>query len=257
MALLTELVVFLPMLEYYQGILFLTTNRLGSFDKAFMSRIHLSIHYPPLSPSSQRSLWSTFLRRASNGSTLAIEGGTFLDEVAKEPLNGRQIKNLVRTACALAIDDASANGRVGREHILSALQPMKQFVQNMEKAHRRREQLSGSQDAGPGGGNGVNQEDLDEDRRQDLNESEDEDQEYSNLYDIEEDRTEYEASTEMDEHKEGNDDDDDSVDEGEDEIETDGEDKDDEEVVNARAVDDGDEFAPGSPELPPNKRRRR
>lgn len=35
--------VFLRMLEYYKGILFLTTNRIGTFDEAFKSRIHLSL----------------------------------------------------------------------------------------------------------------------------------------------------------------------------------------------------------------------
>lgn len=35
--------VFLRMLEYYKGILFLTTNRIGTFDEAFKSRIHISL----------------------------------------------------------------------------------------------------------------------------------------------------------------------------------------------------------------------
>lgn len=40
--------VFLRVLEYYAGILFLTTNRIGGFDEAFASRIHMSLHYPQL-----------------------------------------------------------------------------------------------------------------------------------------------------------------------------------------------------------------
>lgn len=36
------------MLEYYSGILFLTTNRVGTLDEAFKSRIHMSLYYPPL-----------------------------------------------------------------------------------------------------------------------------------------------------------------------------------------------------------------
>jgi hypothetical protein len=35
-------------LEYYNGILFLTTNRVGTIDEAFMSRIHMSLYYQPL-----------------------------------------------------------------------------------------------------------------------------------------------------------------------------------------------------------------
>jgi AAA+ superfamily predicted ATPase len=35
--------VFLRMLDYFQGILFLTTNRMVEFDEAFKSRIHISL----------------------------------------------------------------------------------------------------------------------------------------------------------------------------------------------------------------------
>jgi hypothetical protein len=40
--------VFLRILEYYNGILFLTTNRVGTLDEAFKSHIHMSFYYPPL-----------------------------------------------------------------------------------------------------------------------------------------------------------------------------------------------------------------
>jgi AAA+ superfamily predicted ATPase len=33
------------MLEYYNGILFLTTNRPGVLDEAVKSRVHLNLHY--------------------------------------------------------------------------------------------------------------------------------------------------------------------------------------------------------------------
>ncbi|KAL9596832.1 MAG: hypothetical protein Q9219_005546 [cf. Caloplaca sp. 3 TL-2023] len=37
--------VFLRVLEFYPGILFLTTNKIGHFDEAFKSRIHVSLYY--------------------------------------------------------------------------------------------------------------------------------------------------------------------------------------------------------------------
>ncbi|TGJ75550.1 hypothetical protein E0Z10_g10983, partial [Xylaria hypoxylon] len=37
--------VFLRALEYYRGVLFLTTNRVQTFDAAFTSRIHVALHY--------------------------------------------------------------------------------------------------------------------------------------------------------------------------------------------------------------------
>lgn len=55
--------IFLRTLEYYQGILFLTTNRVGTFDEAFLSRIDVPINFPPLNHESRVSLWSTFIRK--------------------------------------------------------------------------------------------------------------------------------------------------------------------------------------------------
>ncbi|KAJ3526735.1 hypothetical protein NM208_g11042 [Fusarium decemcellulare] len=132
--------VFLRMLEYYHGILFLTTNRITSFDRAFISRIHLAIHYPPLSQSSRRELLYTFLKQTSEESAEALGRRGVLEKIAEEKLNGRQIKNLVRTACALALSDVSARGQVDRRHIELALRPMKQFEQSMEQILLRDEQ---------------------------------------------------------------------------------------------------------------------
>jgi len=40
--------IFLRLLEYFQGILFLTTNRVETFDEAFQSRIHMALRYNDL-----------------------------------------------------------------------------------------------------------------------------------------------------------------------------------------------------------------
>ena len=60
--LITHLV-FLRVLEYYTGILFLTTNRVGAFDEAFKSRIHISLYYPPLEEEQTKSIWKMNLDR--------------------------------------------------------------------------------------------------------------------------------------------------------------------------------------------------
>ncbi|KAH7629315.1 hypothetical protein B0T09DRAFT_265866 [Sordaria sp. MPI-SDFR-AT-0083] len=49
--------VFLRTLEYFQGVLFLTTNRKDDFDDAFKSRIHVTICYPELSEKAQSQIW--------------------------------------------------------------------------------------------------------------------------------------------------------------------------------------------------------
>jgi len=111
-------------LEYYEGILFLTTNRIGTFDRAFKSRIHLAIHYPKLPKETRKSLWRTFLGRASPESAAAMIYNDELDDFAQEDLNGRQIRNVVRTAHALAISDGSM---IAVEHVQMALGAMKTF----------------------------------------------------------------------------------------------------------------------------------
>ncbi|KAM0230540.1 hypothetical protein ACHAP5_011351 [Fusarium lateritium] len=126
--------VFLRMLEYYHGILFLTTNRISAFDTAFISRIHLAIYYPPLERSSRSALLYTFLRQTSQKSADALRYDGSLEAIAKEKLNGRQIKNVVRTACALAKGDNSADGNIHRRHLETALRPMMLFNRTMERA---------------------------------------------------------------------------------------------------------------------------
>jgi hypothetical protein len=49
--------VFLRLTEYYQGILFLTTNRVETFDEAFQSRIHMGIRYDNLPAKARKKIW--------------------------------------------------------------------------------------------------------------------------------------------------------------------------------------------------------
>lgn len=91
--------IFLRTLEYCEGILFLTTNRAEHIDPAFESRIHLSLTYRELDASSRRHIWSQFLGRSANAAAFSDEQ---LDQLAAPQLNGRQIKNSIKTASLLA-----------------------------------------------------------------------------------------------------------------------------------------------------------
>lgn len=51
------------MLDYYDGVLFLTTNRVGTVDEAFRSRIHLSLYYPPLRRKQAQEIFKLNIRR--------------------------------------------------------------------------------------------------------------------------------------------------------------------------------------------------
>ena len=83
----------------YRGILFLTTNRVATFDEAFTSRIHVPIRYSNLKEASRRIIWQNFCGRVRGGVDMTEKQ---LDELARHELNGRQIKNIVKSAESLA-----------------------------------------------------------------------------------------------------------------------------------------------------------
>ncbi|KAB5523822.1 cation channel-like protein [Coniochaeta sp. 2T2.1] len=55
--------VFLRQLEYFQGILFLTTNRVETFDDAFQSRIHIALRYDGLDLKAKKAIFKLFIER--------------------------------------------------------------------------------------------------------------------------------------------------------------------------------------------------
>jgi AAA+ superfamily predicted ATPase len=98
--------VFLRLLEYYQGVMFLTTNRIDSHDAAFESRIHLTIQFSKLDFDSRLHVWKTFVRGIQVESKYASNmDEEALRKLASHDLNGRQIKNVVKTARLLAASE--------------------------------------------------------------------------------------------------------------------------------------------------------
>ena len=57
--------VFLRILEYYRGIMFLTTNRVKDFDDAIQSRISVALHYPSLGPDTRKTIWGNLLKKGT------------------------------------------------------------------------------------------------------------------------------------------------------------------------------------------------
>lgn len=90
--------VMLRLLEYHPGILFLTTNRVRTFDPAFESRVTIALRYEPLVLEARVQIWRNLLGCVSHPLASDIN----YDELGKYVLNGRQIKNAVRLAVALA-----------------------------------------------------------------------------------------------------------------------------------------------------------
>src|SRR2546421_2867224 len=89
--------VFLRLLEYHTGILFLTTNRVENFDPAFNSRIHVIIHYDHLSRDSRAQIWKLCIIKALGEQPPWLDDA-YLYVLALEELNGREIRNAVAVA---------------------------------------------------------------------------------------------------------------------------------------------------------------
>ncbi len=85
--------IFLRHLEYYQGILILTTNQVAQCDTAFESRVHISIRYPELDESARRQIWKVFLRKlkdTTQNATVDIAEED-ISWLARLEVNGRQV----------------------------------------------------------------------------------------------------------------------------------------------------------------------
>ncbi|ROW07796.1 hypothetical protein VMCG_03584 [Cytospora schulzeri] len=139
--------IFLRALEYYRGVLFLTTNRVESFDPAFTSRIHVALHYKRLSDQDRARIWANNfdrLERDSQGKVYVTHGardyacdGEGDNDVNKLRWNGREIRNALQTAVALAETEAEEEGleRVGvaAKHLKQVVKMSRGFKDFMRK----------------------------------------------------------------------------------------------------------------------------
>ncbi|KAK1841510.1 AAA family ATPase [Colletotrichum chrysophilum] len=137
--------VFLRVLEYYDGILILTSNRVGTFDEAFKSRIQLNLRYQNLNEQQRFQIWTNFIDRIEKLNTQRIPSGGLckanvgqqqdfgidaeeirhhLTELAKTNLNDREIRNAISTARQLAVYKGKP---LGYQHINSVIKEATKF----------------------------------------------------------------------------------------------------------------------------------
>lgn len=125
--------VFLRVIEYHEGILILTSNRVGTFDEAFRSRIQIAVHYPPLREYQRLKIWSNFFDRLESfedGTVEVDELRDHLEELKEIEINGRQIRNAITTARQYA----EWKGQVMKfEHLTTALEVARKFNDYSEK----------------------------------------------------------------------------------------------------------------------------
>lgn len=80
-------------------MLFLTTNRIGAFDDAFISRVHIQLYYPEFTDKEREMVWKTFTdklkRERGNYIRLDIDAREYISgaEMRAVEWNGREIRN--------------------------------------------------------------------------------------------------------------------------------------------------------------------
>lgn len=131
--------VFLRVLEYYQGIMFLTTNQIAQFDVAIPSRIHVSVQYDTLKIPQMEKIFRGFLQPLENKNLIQDYDDILdwlKDDVYSIGFDGRQIRNIVTTALSLARCDAQyGNGKVKltKKHLKAVVNNSRSFKTNFIK----------------------------------------------------------------------------------------------------------------------------
>jgi SpoVK/Ycf46/Vps4 family AAA+-type ATPase len=133
--------VLLRILEYFEGILFLTSNRVKTFDEAFQSRIHLAVRFQDLGDRQRTRIWSTWLEkyREEIEDTEGIKEELAEGEYSRAQLNGRQIRNVFSNAMALARNERSGTKMTYRhlERVLKQTTAFQQYMaQNQQAAEK-------------------------------------------------------------------------------------------------------------------------
>ncbi|KXJ89923.1 P-loop containing nucleoside triphosphate hydrolase protein [Microdochium bolleyi] len=123
--------IFLKELEYFSGIVFLTTNRVESFDAAMKSRVHFALTYTAPGAELRRQIWANYLRKVdAEQMDIEVDGEGVLGELVRDEINGREISNTINTARTIA----RAQGRkLTLEHIHTVLDARRSFDQALAK----------------------------------------------------------------------------------------------------------------------------
>lgn len=146
--------VFLRQLEYFQGIIFLTSNRVSVFDAAIKSRIHLALQYLTPSPTVRRQLWTKHLARVPTSSIspdLSTDLEKTLDWLQDIEMNGREISNSITTAMTLA---KSEGRKLELEFLKTIVEVWQQFEQSLKGMQK--EEVSAAEKFAVSGNNRMN-----------------------------------------------------------------------------------------------------
>ncbi|KAL8687493.1 MAG: hypothetical protein Q9218_006349 [Villophora microphyllina] len=154
--------IFLRRMEYFRGLLFLTTNRVGQIDDAFLSRVTVVLQYDHLTDDTRKRIWDGFFKKLEHDGereglgksedNRKIEVDRYArkyilndEDVKNLKWNGREIRNALQTAISLANYKAVKDGQtkdiieVEEEHFKSVVAMSGKFKTYMEKIYNKDE----------------------------------------------------------------------------------------------------------------------
>ncbi|KAG4255664.1 ATPase [Fusarium proliferatum] len=154
-----QLIVFLRVLEYYDGeafpwscrtfallfltnaqigILILTSNQVGTLDEGFKSRIQLALEYPKLDGDSRRKVWENFVNSLNSDPAASAEIDIHdlrrnLRDLSQYELNGREIRNAINVARPLALSTGTQVDLMCLKKVIRVQQRFGKYIKDMNE----------------------------------------------------------------------------------------------------------------------------
>lgn len=115
--------VFTHTLDRHGGIVILTSTRSATFDGALMSRVRLRVNHGPLDKLQRKELWrEIFAQESKVHSGFNIDKlMPHLDFLSEFEMDGRQIRNSVKTARQVSTSYMHKRKTVNLEHVMQAI----------------------------------------------------------------------------------------------------------------------------------------
>ncbi|KAF2227368.1 hypothetical protein BDZ85DRAFT_2477 [Elsinoe ampelina] len=129
--------VFLRVLEYYRGIMFLTTNQIAQFDVAVQSRVHIALKYDKLDEDQTEKIFKSFVDKYKEQGGIDSREHEAIIEYGKEDFvfkgfDGRQIRNIVTSAMGYA--RGRGQSQMTKKDIIAVVKNVDSFRQDLSGA---------------------------------------------------------------------------------------------------------------------------
>ena len=109
-------------LEYFKGILIMTTNRVMTFDVAMLSRCHYAVNITSLTLEQEKDIWQSYVDQLTSKNSSGkehierwVKDITRKTKSVRTILSGREIRNVFTTAQTLA--QAEPDKKLRKEHL--------------------------------------------------------------------------------------------------------------------------------------------